>query len=205
MPLRTTVKASNITNLSDARYCAGMGVEMIGFEMDDTSKNFVNVQKMREIRNWVAGVQIVGQTESEDLTEIEVLLAAYLPDILQVSHVSIIHKLGKKIPLIYKVEIDDLAPDELDDLLQLVQGKVEYVLLESKKGELLNQDWLDFLGLLVAANPILLGFGLNATNVAEILGQIPLKGIALAGSHEVRPGYNDFGALMDMLEMLEED
>ena len=29
MPLKTFVKVGNITNLSDARYCAGMGVDML--------------------------------------------------------------------------------------------------------------------------------------------------------------------------------
>ena len=205
MPLRTTVKASNITNLSDARYCAGMGVEMIGFSMDATSESYVSVQKLNEIRAWVAGVQIVGQTESADLAEVEALVAAYLPDVLQVSHADIVQRLDKKIPAIYKVEIDSLPPDDLDDLLRLVQGRVEYILLESKKSEPLNQDWIDFLGLIAAEHPILLGFGINAANVLEMVDKIPLKGIALAGSQELRPGYNDFGALMDILEMLEED
>ena len=41
--LKTLIKVSNINNLSDARYCAGMGVEMLGFSMDELS-----IEKFKE-------------------------------------------------------------------------------------------------------------------------------------------------------------
>ena len=53
--LKTKVKVSSIENLSDARYCAGMGVEWLGFPLA------MPVEKLEEIRNWLAGVQIVGE------------------------------------------------------------------------------------------------------------------------------------------------
>ena len=59
--LRTKVKISAVTNLSDARYCAGMGVEWIGFSMDT-----VPAEKYGEIRGWLAGVQVVGETDAPD-------------------------------------------------------------------------------------------------------------------------------------------
>jgi hypothetical protein len=53
--LKTKVKVSSIENLSDARYCAGMGVEWLGFPLA------MPLEKFAEIRNWLAGVQIVGE------------------------------------------------------------------------------------------------------------------------------------------------
>ncbi len=37
MALKTIVKVGNITNLSDARYCAVMGVDMLGFCLNKQS------------------------------------------------------------------------------------------------------------------------------------------------------------------------
>ena len=205
MSLRTTVKASNIANLSDARYCAGMGVEMIGFSMDAGSAHFVEPKKYHEMRAWVAGVQIVGQTESDNVAEVESLLAVYAPDVLEVSYPEIIQKLSGQIPLIYKIVIDGIAPDDLDDLLQLTRGKIAFALLESNQNEPLNEQWTDFLGLIAHEHPILLGFGITANNARTLTETIPVKGIGLAGSYEIKPGQNDFGVLMDVLEQLEQD
>ena len=74
MALKTLVKISNVTNLSDARYCAGMGVDMLGFSMDADSPDYIEPKKFAEIRGWVAGVQIVGETQSTDPDVIEQLL-----------------------------------------------------------------------------------------------------------------------------------
>ena len=41
MGLKTLVKVSEVNNLSDARYCAGMGVEMIGFSLDENHPKFI--------------------------------------------------------------------------------------------------------------------------------------------------------------------
>lgn len=35
MALKTFVKISGVNNLSDARYCAGMGVNQLGFNIED--------------------------------------------------------------------------------------------------------------------------------------------------------------------------
>jgi phosphoribosylanthranilate isomerase len=53
--------------------------------------------------------------------------------------------------------------------------------------------------------PILIGFGLdNEFTVSALTELLPNLGIALRGSDEIRPGYKDFGSMMDILEALEE-
>jgi phosphoribosylanthranilate isomerase len=60
--LTRTVKISNVTNLSDARYCAGMGVEMLGFSIDEDSPNYISPKKFEDICSWLAGVTLVAET-----------------------------------------------------------------------------------------------------------------------------------------------
>jgi phosphoribosylanthranilate isomerase len=59
MSLKTKVKAGNITNLSDARYCAGMGVDWLSFPAEK-----VNPVKFKEITDWVTGPQFVLEAEA---------------------------------------------------------------------------------------------------------------------------------------------
>jgi len=48
--LKTKVKVSKITNLSEARYCAGMGVDYLSFPTSS-----VDLKSYQEITGWVAG------------------------------------------------------------------------------------------------------------------------------------------------------
>lgn len=200
MSLKTLVKVSNITNLSDARYCAGMGVEMIGFVMDKFSADYTSPEKMKEIKSWVAGVQIVGETQSADYEEVKALVDAYEIDILQISevgHLPQIADLGK--PIILKLEFESAY---LEDYLERYSQFVEFFLVDG--GEF--SDFARYTLKEYSFNyPIVLDFGVTAENVNELLEEMQIKGIALKGSSEIRPGYKDYDELSEILEVLEGD
>lgn len=200
MALQTLVKVSNITNLSDARYCAGMGVELVGFVMDKFSDDYMPAEKLKEIKSWLAGVQIVGETQSSDYDEIATLLQTYEIDILQISDPTLLPKitaLGK--PIILKLETNSAY---IEDYLKLYNSFVIYFLID---GQELTDFILYHLKEYAFDNPVILGFGITAHNVQQILTETPIKGIALKGSHELRPGYKDYDELSEILEQLEID
>lgn len=204
--LKTVVKISNVTNLSDARYCAGMGVEMLGFSIDETAESYVDLKKFNDIRSWIAGVQIVAETE---LTEASLLLEKierYQPNAIQISNAELLPWLKSETakPLILKVEADQDA-DTIEDIMVQNAPYVTYFLLESSSDASLSGDWPDFLNTLSARFSILLGFGITTENASFLLDDVNISGIALRGSEEIRPGYKDFGDLMDVLEALEEE
>lgn len=206
MALQTLVKISNVTNLSDARYCAGMGVDMLGFSMDADSPDYVEPKKFDEIRAWVAGVQIVGETASTDPEVIEQLLDTYHPDLLQVDEAALLPYLGTfGKPLILRTDLSQVTLDQLDTLLQTGSTGADYVLLESNGPIHLDDELKTALQRLSARYPILLGTGVSVANVHELLAQLPVRGIALSGGNEERPGNKEFGELMDILEAIEED
>lgn len=200
MSLKTLVKVSNITNLSDARYCAGMGVEMIGFVMDKFSADYISPEKMKEIKAWVAGVQIVGETQSADYEEVKALVEGYEVDILQISEAGLLPQiadLGK--PIILKLEFESAY---LEDYLERYSQFVEFFLVD-------GGDFSDFARYTLKEYsfnyPIVLDFGITAENVNELLEEMQIKGIALKGSNEIRPGYKDYDELSEIFEVLEED
>ena len=211
MALQTLVKISNVTNLSDARYCAGMGVDMLGFSMDADSPDYVEPKKFDEIKAWVAGVQIVGETTSTDPEVIEQLLDTYQPDLLQVNEAALLPyfstfgKSAGELRLILHTDLSQLTLDQLDTLVQTGSAGADYILLESNAPVHLDADLKAVLRRLSARYPILLGTGVSVTNVHELLAELPIRGIALSGGNEERPGNKEFGELMDILEAIEED
>ena len=206
MALKTRVKISNVTNLSDARYCAGMGVDMLGFSMDADSPNYIDPKKFDEIKSWVAGVQIVGETTAIDPEIIEQLLSTYQPEVLQIDEAALlpyISTFGK--PLILRVDLAQLTLDQLDTLFQTGITGADYVLLENNGPLHLDPDLKTALQRLAAQYPVLLGTGISAENVHDLLADLPVQGIALSGGDEERPGSKEFGELMDILEAIEEE
>ncbi len=61
MALKTLVYLRDINNLSDARYAAGMGVELTGFRLDPQDESSLTPEMFREITGWIAGVKTVGE------------------------------------------------------------------------------------------------------------------------------------------------
>ena len=212
MALKTLVKISNVTNLSDARYCAGMGVDMLGFSMDTDSPDYVQPTKFTEIRGWLAGVQIVGETRSTDPETIEQLLETYQPDLLQVDEAALLpylSTLGKsdtELRFILRVDVAQLTLDQLDTLLQTGAANADYVLLESNGAVNMEDDLKTLLQRQATRYSILLGTGISAENVHELLAELSsVRGIALSGGIEEQPGNKEFGELMDILEAIEEE
>ncbi|GAB3270617.1 hypothetical protein GCM10027347_41410 [Larkinella harenae] len=207
MALETIVKISNVTNLSDARYCAGMGVDLLGFSMDGSSNQYVAPEKFKEIRSWVAGLHIVGETNSIDAVEIEQLLELYRPDVLQIEEPALLPYLSTfDCRIILKTDLSLVTLDQLEAVFASVSSdQVDYYLLESKGAVNLDDELKAVLQRLATRYPVLLGFGFSADSVHALLADIPVQGIALTGGDEERPGSRDFGELMDILEAIETD
>jgi phosphoribosylanthranilate isomerase len=79
MALAARVKVSGVQDLSNARYCAGMGVEFLGFNVDTLSPAQLN-----EIRSWLAGIQIVAETEKSEIAHLQNIMLSYKPDFIHV-------------------------------------------------------------------------------------------------------------------------
>ncbi|MCI0751615.1 MAG: hypothetical protein L0Y35_07245 [Flammeovirgaceae bacterium] len=113
MPLKTVVKVSTITNLSDARYCAGMGVNMLGFNVVEGTTGYVSPAFFQELRGWFTGPKIVA--EIYRLNAPDLLLAIienYKPDFIELN-LNDFQLLGKNIttPVILRLNNEELSPE----------------------------------------------------------------------------------------------
>jgi phosphoribosylanthranilate isomerase len=203
--LKTITKISTVTNLSDARYCAGMGVDMLGFCVDKTQESYVSPAKFKEITGWLAGIQTVIESTSDDVDYLVSMVEEYNPIFLQIAHAEVIKSVLNRVNVLFILKIEaDQDADNIDGLIHKHQSVVRYFLIESTTEADFSGDWSMFLKQL-SPYPILLGFGIEINNINDILAECTPTGIALKGSQETRPGFKDYGKLMDILEVLEEE
>jgi len=183
MALKTFVKVGSITNLTEARYCAGMGVDLLGFQTVEGQPCYVAPKAFQEIRGWVAGPQVVaeiyGVTSIDELNEIR---TNYLPDYLE---------MGLKEFFILNGQIDlpfilTLLPDE-----QIPDFATPAYVIRSQ------QDQANYNGSLVSVATTL--------QAEAVLESSSSKGLVLLGSSEIKPGLKEYNELSEILEMLETD
>lgn len=203
MALSTFVKISNISNLSDARYCAGMMVDQLGFNLNQKDKEGIPFEKFLEIKDWVAGVQIVG--EFGDITKDEFLdVPGDLPvDMIEISNLEVLElakKWGK--PISFKIDLfHHLHLNDLSDLFVDLNGEVDQVVIDSKSTQLLEEiknEVNAFSGDL----KFIKAFNVHLDTLNQLDG---FDGIQLKGTEEDQPGLKDYGEVMDILEALEID
>jgi phosphoribosylanthranilate isomerase len=187
MSLTRFVKVGNISNLSDARYCAGMGVDMLGFRVIESQSNFMTSKQFQEIRGWVTGPKIVAEVYGiKDSKDVPPIIENYRPDLIELG----LDELGRigdsPIPFILSVSSREL------DRLKTIKVKPEYILVRD-----FNND-LD----LTLPSPAIIE--LTNVRLEDIDPKFSDWGIALNGSVEISPGLKSYEELADVLEKLEE-
>jgi phosphoribosylanthranilate isomerase len=187
MALKTTVKVSGVNNLSNARYCAGMGVEMLGFDMDT-----LPIEQFNEIKNWIAGVKIVGETKSLNISEILDKIDLYKPDLIEINDWDLASE------LIQKSDIDVVLKETNVKTSIKYPENVKYLNFEFITEKALNEYFT------YAGEPYLLISNQNLIK-QNIALQGEKFGISIQADHEERPGFSNFENTMEALESLESE
>lgn len=203
MALRTFVKISGITNLSDARYCAGMYVNLIGFSLEEGTEKFVNPAQYKEITGWVSGLEFVGEFDTLSANDVLETLKNY-PSISWVEHTRIddlvtLKKAGYQV--IYKKDLAEVKHMEKDVATKLREEGIIFHI--TSNDDPLTVSDKEVISLLTKDCEVILGAGLSAENVIGLVDELNLKGIVLEGGEEIKPGLKDFDELADILEVLE--
>lgn len=210
--LKTKVKASSVTNLTDARYFAAWEIEWLGFNFDTGSEAYIQPQVMKAIKEWVDGVKIVGEfslqpaeeiLDAADMLELEAVQLGMFTDTatLQQLHAS-------EVPVLLEIIVE--APGALADAATRMKEQAPYVeafllnfdkngigwedLGEEARGQLRNscRDYR-----------IILSMDLNARELEEALELLQPYGINVRGGTEERVGFKSFDELDELFEALE--
>ena len=185
MPLKTLVKVGHITNLSDARYCAGMGVDMLGFNVVEGQDRYITPKQFQEIRGWITGplvvAQIYGLTSADALPAI---LEQYRPDLLELGEEELARLESLPLPFILNIEAQQTD--------QPFSTKPAYI--QILPGNSVSE----------ASIPVIVTIS-SLNQLENVLNTEGVGGIALHGGQELRPGLKTYDELADILEALETD
>lgn len=202
MGLKTFVKVGNITNLSDARYCAGMGVDLLGFCFDKNSAQFVDPEAYKEIVGWLSGPEFVGEFETQNADEILNIKKELNLNYIQVDNFELANNLANSHKIIYQLKLKSTDSNSLKSHFRQLSDSIKYIFVELDKDNSELEEQLDKLSDIY---PILKGYNLSADTVVSEMSQKQFVGISLKGSQELKPGFKDYDELADILEALEDD
>jgi phosphoribosylanthranilate isomerase len=202
MALKTTVKVGNVSNLSDARYCSGMGVQYLGFSLDRDNENYVDPDTLKSIKDWVVGPEIVGEFLTSDQRAIEESIQQYELDCIQISDVNVCEALAPmSIPVILALDISTYQnPTELSAVMTQTQDLVDFFLLFKSNSTVIQTEDVFTLA---RDFKIMVGYGIDKDSIHSWIDKTNVFGICLKGSTEIKPGFKDYDELADILELLE--
>ena len=185
MPLKTVVKVGNISNLGQARYCSGMGVEMLGFRVLNGHPEPMRPEVFQEIRGWIVGPRIVAEIYGlHSADEIAFVMENYRPDYLELTDIEY-STWRADITLPCLVNLSGVSPNPaLPDA--------------TNSGYLLvNESLLHHLPDKHDSRAPMLVKVTSPESVSDILEKYPVAGIAFSAS-------DDHNALSDILDALDE-
>ncbi len=174
------LKFSAVTNLSDARYAAGMWADFIGFCFDPSSPDYIEPNKAKEIAGWINGPLIVGEFSNQPKAWIADFVKAIPLHAIQIpanySDESIT-ELG--LPILLKTDSADITP-----------------LMEHAK--CLLCDSMETMAVLNKSTELTILYEPKDSNAIPNIEQY--AGIALKGQVETAPGTRNHDAWTVMLE-----
>ena len=198
------IKASTITNLTDARYFAAKEVDFLGFNLEEGSDGYLEPIYMKAIREWVEGPKIVGEFDRTPARTVLEAAAFYDLDVVQLKQTTDLDLLdGLEIILHLRAEADLAA---LEARLREVAPLVSYFLLDFSEiadaANLLRQQAASWKKLF-ATYPTLLDINVAANELGALLQVLQPAGLALRGGEEERVGVKSFEEVDEIFELLE--
>ncbi len=212
--LKTKVKASSITNLTDARYFAAWEAEWLGFDFDAGSEEHIPIQNMIAIKEWVDGVKIVGEfgaTHSADdiLAAIELvgLDAVQLGMLVETSTAMEL----KDVSIIKEFVVqNDTTEEDIAEHFSNFAACTETFLLDFSKSNFTwealqksEQITVDFIKELCQEFQIIIGLDFSGDMIDEFLESIIPLGIHVKGGEEEKVGFKAFDVLDEVFESIE--
>jgi len=190
MQNRPVVYVSRITNLSDARYCAGMGVDFLGFVIDPADPDFVSPETYQQMAGWISGPATVVEL-GDGMLRSEEIRASFAAEYLHVTSGRLsgipqdAWKLMVEVPYPDLQKSDQPWRDRSDVTHLIVTG----VPVEPRVA-------------FTARPSVLVTTRTLPVSVLDFLTTSGAAGMALQGSKEVSPGLKDYDHLAQVLEEL---
>ncbi|MBH8569404.1 hypothetical protein KB206_10955 [Microvirga sp. STS02] len=196
MPHLVPLLIRGINNLSDARYCAGMGADKLTFVLDPALPGHLDTKSVKELAGWIAGVELIGEFDQLSTHEINAISAECGLDAVLLRTPRTDEELAEIAPPVYL----ELAADSAGLARPLPTSPIGFVL---ELAGSVAPETLAALQQVSAKNPLWLGPGLHPDHARTLATSLPLAGLVFPSGDEVKPGLRDFDQLEAVFEALE--
>lgn len=215
------LKASRITNLTDARYFAAKEVDFLGFNLEEGTEGYLDPVYMKAIREWVAGPKITGEFSRSPLSHIREAAAFFGLDAVQVTadYATQLADL-EGLTVILEIGENELQPDPnsretTPGFQQLLREAAPFVFCFLFKMDTRPQHpdkfqhlqsllpaQIDWLKNICAEYPVLLQTDVAGEFLPGLLERVKPAGLSFAGGEEERVGVKSFEEIEAIFEVL---
>jgi len=199
MSLRYFVHVSSVSNLSDARYCSGMMVDSLGYNLDENSESRISYKTANEISKWVNGVKFVAEFNNSSSKYINNILDNSFFDAIEIDFKKSISDL-KFDPqnIIIKITEPNSIDHKINNYLKSNFPLTQTIVVDNISSSNINKLQALDKRFMIIVNPFD-----KLENMLKILDKYKY-GILLKGSNEIRPGFKDYDTISDILESIED-
>ncbi len=199
MSLRYFVHVSSVSNLSDARYCSGMMVDSLGYNLDENSESRISYKTANEISKWVNGVKFVAEFNNSSSKYINNILDNSFFDAIEIDFKKSISDL-KFDPqnIIIKITEPNSIDHKINNYLKSNFPLTQTIVVDNISSSNINKLQALDKKFMIIVNPFD-----KLENMLKILDKYKY-GILLKGSNEIRPGFKDYDTISDILESIED-
>jgi len=199
MSLKYFVHVSSISNLSDARYCSGMMVDSLGYNLDENSNDKLSIDTVKEISQWVNGVKFIAEFYNSSEKYINKVLENNLFDAIEINMDNNVENINfDKSKIIIRIPNPNKINRDSNDYLKKKFPFTESLIIDNISNETVkNLKYIDNKYMIII-NPF--------EEINLITKKIKDRnfGLLLKGSNEIRPGLKDYDSLSDFLESIDD-
>jgi len=200
------LKVCGITELEDARYLAGAGVDYLGFIQHEDSPRFAPPSLASEIIEWVHGPSPVGVFVNDGARAINEAVEEAGFELAQLHGQEPPHVVQQvECPVIKAIRVrHDASSDQLRTLFERYEDTADYFLLDTHDSSVWGGTGESFNWRLArdlsSDYPIFLAGGIDADNVRRAVETMRPCAVDLSSSLENRPGEKSFAKIDAFVE-----
>ena len=205
------IKICGLKTLADARFCAGAGVDYLGFIQHPPSPRYIPPDEAKEIKEWLHGPRTVGVFVNTDAETVNTSSETAGFDLVQLhgdESPSYCRRMSLPVIKAWTVRPKDTVRS-LARILSAYENCVEAFLLDTWHPELAGGtgktfDW-DVARDLAKDFRIILAGGLGPANVKEAIHSVSPWGIDVSSGLESAPGVKDFDLITRFSDLIAEE
>jgi phosphoribosylanthranilate isomerase len=204
--MQTKLKVCGITDLADARYLAGEGVDYLGFIQHEDSPRYIVPKLVSNMLEWLYGPDSVGVFVNKTADEVNAIADTAGFDYVQL-HGEESPETCKAVerPIIKAIRVrHDASSDHLRAIMERYDGLVEHFLLDTHNSSVWGGTGESFNWRLArelsGEYSVFLAGGIDAGNVNRAMKTMRPYAIDLSSGIESAPGQKSFEKVDDFLD-----